>query len=98
MTRDKTTEKLKSVNFQLVLFDQATVDQQFTNILSLVSLKLENFTVLGMINYSPVASELLLCDLYDLLEVVLVRQALDCGESLAAVPLLYPHVDQSVLH
>ena len=46
MTRDNTTENLKSVNFQLILFDEATVDQEFANILSLVSLELENFAVL----------------------------------------------------
>ena len=86
------------MNFQLVLLDEATVDQQFTDILSLISLKLEHFAVLGVIHHSPVTGELLLGDLDDLLEVVLVRQALDCGEGLAAVPLLYSHMNQPVLN
>ena len=64
------------MNFQLVLFDEATVDQEFTNVLSLVSLQLEDFAVLGVIHYSHVTSKLLLGDLDDLLQVVLVRQAL----------------------
>lgn len=50
---------LEAVDFQLILLHQSHLCQELADILSLVTLKLQDFSVLWMFNYSSVASEFL---------------------------------------
>ena len=50
---------LETMHFQLIATNEASLCKPTTNFCSLIALKLQDFTVLGMFNYSSVASKLL---------------------------------------
>ena len=63
------------------------VTQEFLDILSLITLELDDFTHLGVAHDGAIASELLLDHLEDLLLVKLLGETLDSGQGLATVTL-----------
>ena len=89
---------LETVNLELVLLHQTAADEQLADVLPLIALKLQNLSILRVIHHGPVTGKLLLGHLDDLLEVVLVTQALHSGQGLPAVPLLDPDVNQTILN
>jgi hypothetical protein len=48
------------VDFELILFDKTHFHEKLANVFALITLKLKNFAILGMFNYSSIASELLI--------------------------------------
>lgn len=50
---------LETVNFELVWFSESSLGEPLANVLSLVSLQLQHFTVFWVLDHSPVASKLL---------------------------------------
>lgn len=70
-----------------VEFEAILRDQELLNIFALISLQLNHLTHLTVVDDCAIASELLLDHLQDLLLVEFLRQALDCGQSLATIAL-----------
>lgn len=81
------------MNLKLFLLDNANLQEKLANVLPLVTLKLNNLTVLGMFNHSTITGKFLLERLHELLLVIVIRDALDRGERLSAVALLDPYMD-----
>lgn len=54
-----TIECLETVDFELVLLDQASFREELTDVFALVALKLKNFSVFWMFDYSTIAGEFL---------------------------------------
>ena len=50
---------LETMHFQLIATNETSLGKPATNFCSLIALKLQDFAVLGMFNYSSVASKLL---------------------------------------
>lgn len=67
--------------------------QEVDNLVSLVSLELNNLTVLFVLADVSVAGKILLENLQDSLEVIFFGKALDCGQSLSSVSLLDTDMD-----
>lgn len=84
---------LKPVDFQLVVFSQSNLHEELADVLALVTLQLNHFSILGVLNYSTIAGKFLLEGLHQFLFIVVIRDALDCGEGLPAVALLDPYMD-----
>ena len=63
------------------------VTQEFLDILSLITLELDDFTHLGVAHDGAIASKLLLDHLEDLLLVELLRETLDSRQGLTTVAL-----------
>jgi hypothetical protein len=74
-------------------FKTRWVDEEVLHGIALISLQLNNITRLLVLNYGTIASELLLNDLQNFLEVKLCWDALDCSQSLASVTLLDTDMD-----
>lgn len=70
---------LETMNFELVRFGETRFGQPLANVLTLITLQLQYFTVFGMINYCAIAGEFLLTCSHNLLQVVLLCQALHSG-------------------
>merc|ERR1719150_2349424 len=79
---------LKSVNFQLIGFDQFRLCKPTTNVVSLITLQLKNFSVLGMLNYCSIASELLLARTDNFFQVIFTRESLNCSQCFSTISLL----------
>jgi len=62
--------------------------EEVCNLDSLVTLKLNDFTHLLIVDEVSVASELLFKGLEQLLGIVFLGETLQCGQSLSSVPLL----------
>jgi hypothetical protein len=60
-------------------FEAILCDQEFLNILALISLQLNHLAHLTVVDDCAIASKFLLDHLQDLLLVKLLGQALDCG-------------------
>merc|ERR1719336_2734900 len=60
----------ETVHLQLFTLHQSTLDQQTTNVLSLITLKLDNFSILWMLHHGSIAGHLFLGNFNNLLEVV----------------------------
>lgn len=61
------------------------VDEEFLNILALVSLKLDDLAHLGVVHDSAIAGKLLLDDLQDLLLIEFFGKSLNSGQGLASI-------------
>lgn len=79
---------LESVNLQLLFLDDANLQKKLANVLSLVTLKLNNLSVLRMFNHSTITGKFLFEGFHKFLFVIIVRNALHSGQRLPAVPLL----------
>lgn len=51
---------LKAVDFELLLLGQLNIFEELADIPALVSLKLDHFTILWVLNHCPIAGKLLL--------------------------------------
>jgi len=69
------------------------VDQEFLNILTLITLKLDHLAHLRVVDDGAIASEFLLDHLEDLLLVKLLGKALNSCQSLATITLLDAYMD-----
>jgi hypothetical protein len=87
--------QLETVDFDGlgVHFETRWVDEEVLHGIALISLQLDDISGLLVLDYGTIASELLLDDLQDFLEVELCWDAFDGGQSLAAVALLDTDVD-----
>lgn len=81
------------MDFQLVVFSQSNLYEELAYVLALVALQLDHFSIFGVFNYSTIAGKFLFEGLHQFLFIVIIRDALDCGEGLPAVPLLDPYMD-----
>lgn len=81
------------MNLKLLLLDNANLQEKLANVFPLVTLKLNDLAVLGMLNHSTITGKFLFEGLHKLLLVIVVRDALDRGERLPAVSLLDPYMD-----
>lgn len=84
---------LKSVHLDLILGGYADVLQETSDVLSLISLELDHLTILGVVHNRPVTRKFLFTCSDDFLKVILRGDALNGGERLAPVTLLYPYMD-----
>lgn len=50
---------LEAVNFQLIRLRESHFSQPLADVFTLIALELKNFTILRMLNYSPIASKFL---------------------------------------
>ena len=73
------------IKFQALLF----VDQEFLNILSLITLELNHLAHLGVDNNGAIAGKLLLDHFEDLLLVKFLGETLDCSQGFATIALCY---------
>jgi len=89
---------LKPVNLELIWLCKSRLRQPLTNVFSLISLKLQDLSVLWMLDHCSVASELLLARTDDFFQVILRGEPLDRGESFPSVSLLDPYVDKAILN
>lgn len=76
-----------------VQFKAVFGDQEFLNILSLVTLELNDFSHLTVRHDGTIAGELLLDHLEDLLLIEFLGETLDCGQSLTTIALLDTDMD-----
>ena len=67
---------LKAVYFEALLGSETIVTEKLRNVVSLISLKLNHFSILGMFDDGPVARKLLLQRLHDALLVKLLSDTL----------------------
>jgi len=86
------------VNFQLLRLSDVDLGEELTNIVSLVALKLDDLSVLGMLDDGAVTGEILLACPDYLLFIKVIRNSLHGCEGLATVTLLDTNVNQAVLH
>jgi len=73
------------------------VTQEFLDILSLITLKLDDFTHFGVAHDGAIASKGLLDDLENLLLVELLGESLNSGQGLASIALLDTDVNVAAL-
>ena len=64
------------------------IHEKFLNVLSLVSLELNDLTHFGIVHDSTIAGKLLFDNLEDLLLVKFLRETLDGGQGLTSISLL----------
>ena len=64
------------------------IDKEVTNVVSLISLKLNNLSVLFIIHNSTVTSETLLPGLQDQLQIQVSSQSLNGGDTFTTISLL----------
>jgi hypothetical protein len=81
------------VHLDSLLVDLKSSRQEIHHLLALVTLKLENITVLLVVVDMAVAAKVLLKRLKDTLQVVLARYTLDGRDSLTTITLLASNVD-----
>lgn len=76
----------------LLLLHKPSLDKKIGHILSLIALQLNNLAKLFVLHNIPIAAELLLEILEDLLVTVILLQSLDSSQALLSIPLLYTNV------
>ncbi len=76
----------------LLLLHKSSLDKKIGHILPLITLQLNNLAKLFVLNNIPVAAELLLEILEDLLVTELLFKPLDGSQALLSIPLLYTYV------
>ena len=62
----------ETMHLNLVFISQPNICEKFTNVVSLVALKLNNFSVLWMIHYCSIAGELLFKSFHQLFLIVVL--------------------------
>ena len=78
---------LKAVDFELVGLYKANLDHPIADVVPLISLKLEDFPIFRE------ASKFLFARTNNFLEVILLGETLNSGQSFSSVPLLNSDVD-----
>ena len=76
------------MNNDILLTVNLLSDKEVANVVSLISLKLNNLSVLLIIHNSTVASEALLPGLQDQLQVQVSSQSLNSGDTFTTISLL----------
>lgn len=68
---------LETMNFQLFFLDNANLQEELANVLPLVTLQLDNFTVFRMLNHSTITSKFLFESFHKFLLVIIICNALN---------------------
>lgn len=89
--------RLESVHLELFWLGQVDFGEESADVVSLVTLQLNHFTIFRMIDYGTITGELFFAGLDDFLLIVVVADTLHSGQSLSATTLLDPNVNQSLL-
>lgn len=76
------------MNLQLFLLDNANLQEKLANVFPLVTLKLNNLSVFGMLNHSTITGKFLFESFHKFLFVIIICNALNSSQCLSAVPLL----------
>ena len=76
-----------------VQFETVFGNQELLNVLSLITLELNDFSHLTIAHDSTIAGELLLDHLENLLLIELLGESLNCSQSLTTISLLDSDVD-----
>ena len=84
---------LETVHLDLVLFGNLLVDEELLHFGTVITLQLDDFTEFFVIDNSSIASENLFESFQQFLLIDIGGQALNGGESFAAVPLLDAQMD-----
>ena len=84
---------LKAVDFELVGLYKANLDHPIADVVPLISLKLEDFPIFRVLHYRSIASKFLFARTNNFLEVILLGETLNSGQSFSSVPLLNSDVD-----
>merc|ERR1719186_1514452 len=82
----------------LIILDKPTVGEELTNVFTLIALKLQDFSIFGVLHHRSIAGKFLLTGSHDFLEVVLGGQTLHSSQGFPPVPLLNSDVNQSILN
>lgn len=85
--------KLETVHLQLIGLGNANFGQKLANVVALIALQLNHFTILGVIDHGAVTGKLLFACFHNFLFIEIVGDALHGGQRLATVTLLNPNVD-----
>lgn len=83
----------ETMDLQLFFLHNANFHKKLTDVLPLVTLKLNNLTVLWMLNHSTITGKFLLKSFYKFFFVVIICNTLYSGQSLSAVSLLNSYMD-----
>lgn len=73
----RSTGILETMNFQLFFLDNANLQKELANVLPLVTLKLDNFTVFRMFNHSTITSKFLFEGFHKFLLVIVICNSLN---------------------
>lgn len=84
---------LEAVNLDSSLVDFKSRGQKVLNLLSLITLELENFTKFFVLIDMAVASKIFLESLQDSLQIILCWNTLDCSDGLSTITLLATDMD-----
>lgn len=76
------------MNLQLVVLSQSNLYQELADVLALVTLELDHFSIFWMLDDGTIAGKFLLKRLHQFLFIVIISDPLDSGKGLPAVPLL----------
>merc|ERR1711990_463051 len=88
---------LETVNLNLLRSRQFDLAQETRDVITLISLELDNLAILGMLDDGAVTREVTLAYFDDFFEIILLREALDRSKSFTAVTLLNANVDHVLL-
>lgn len=97
ISNKNTMNNLSSVNHNLILVTDLLVHKEFSDVRTLVSGKLENFTKLGINQHTTVALEGLLQRFGNLSNIEIIGEALNSGDALTTISLLNADVDFGVV-
>ena len=81
------------MNLQLVVLSQCNLYQELADVLALVTLYLNYFSIFWMLNYSTNAGKFLLQRLHWFLFIIIISDPLDSSKGLPAVSLLNYYMD-----
>lgn len=84
---------LESMNLQLLLLDNANLQEKLANVFPLVTLKLNDLSVFRVFDHSTITSKFLFESFHKFLFVIVICDALHSGQRLPAVPLLDPYMN-----
>lgn len=85
------------MNLELIRFGDLDFSQELDNVVPLVSLELNHFSILRMLDNSSVTGKFLLACLDNFLLVIGIGNALNSSQRLPTTPLLDTDVDETVL-
>lgn len=92
-----TTLELEAVKLQLFLLGKPRSGDELRDVVALISLELNDLTVLLMLYYCTIAGKFLFTSLDYFLLVVVIRNTLNSCQSLTTISLLYSDMDNSFL-
>lgn len=80
------------MNLDLILLDEAGLNEELGDVLALIALELDYLAQLLVLHHIPIATEVLLQVLEDLVVAEIFLQPLNCSQTLLPIPLLDPYM------